>query len=92
MRIEQTSIPAPAEYYTPSKPCARCGTSKRYKSTRHCVECKRRYDQERKGDRRSLRVKAIERLEYKQGIPIREFPREVANAFLRAHYPNMEVK
>jgi hypothetical protein len=88
MIIEQEKQRKPAEYYVPKRPCRRCGSRQRYLSTRHCVACKRAYDLEREGDRRSKRAKALDRLERQHSMALREFPRAMQDAFIRAHYPN----
>jgi hypothetical protein len=88
MIIKQGARHKPTEFYTPRRPCRTCGTSHRYQSTGHCVACKRAHDLTRKEDRRSKRARAMDMLERKQSIAMREFPRAMQNAFLRAHYPN----
>jgi hypothetical protein len=87
MIIEQR-VHKPTEYYTPRRPCTKCGTSWRYLSTRHCVACKRAHDRAREGDRRSERARALDLLARRESIHIRELPKAMQDAFLRANYPN----
>jgi len=91
MKIKQI-VHKRAEFYTPRRPCRKCGESKRYLSTRHCVACKRVYDLAREGDRRSVRAKAIDKLLRQKSIPMRRFPKAFQDAFIRAYYPNWEVR
>lgn len=88
MIIKQGKRHLPAEFYSPRRPCSKCGTSKRYQSTRHCVACKRECDRAREGDRRSKRARALDMLERKQSVHVRELPKAMQDAFLRANYPN----
>ena len=66
MRLDQKDTSNKAPYYTPSKPCKKCGTSERYVSTYHCVLCTKTRDAGR-SDRSSLLVRGKRKLRQRIG-------------------------
>ena len=90
MRIERTD--KPTEYYTPRRPCQRCGTSRRYASNRMCVQCRRVYDKKRDDNRMGTRQQAYRRIRSREKSSwLEHLPPAMRDAFLSREYPNWRV-
>ena len=77
-----------AEYYIPKEACKRCGTRKRYMSTRACLRCVRERDAARTNDRRSHR-KRCENMLTSQGHKLAGLSRSEKDYLIGSEFPGM---
>ena len=87
MVIKQARVKM-TEFCIPENPCKRCGTRKRYKSTRDCVACVRVRDAARTDDRRSHRLRC-EVLLRRTGVSLDGLSRQEKDDLIAANFPFM---